>query len=138
MSKTDYEALEKSLGRLKQQYDFFKSNKETLTGNIAEAVQESVIQRFEVCFDTLWKHLKKYLKAEGVVGPLESPKPTFRSAHKNGLLDSEALNRYLECTDARNDTSHNYNSEKANEALGKVDSFIQDTIRLYGVISTQK
>jgi hypothetical protein len=35
-----------------------------LTGLDREAIGESVIQRFETCYDTLWKTLKRYLTEE--------------------------------------------------------------------------
>ena len=58
MNKTSYEKLVKFLKRLKEQYANY-TNKKDRSVLDEEGVKESVIKRFEVCYDTLWKHLKK-------------------------------------------------------------------------------
>ena len=45
-----------------------------------KAVAESVIQRFETCYDCLWKVLKRYLVEElGVANAPNSPSPSSDS-----------------------------------------------------------
>ena len=67
-----------------------------------------MIQRFETCYDCLWKVLKRYL-SEGLGLPdiPNSPRPIFRLAHENDLFDSP-LERWLQYAEARIDTSHDY------------------------------
>ena len=141
MSEVDHEKLRRSLERLEEQYVFFKSNEEMLSGNLKEAVQESVIQRFETCYDTLWKHLKRYFENEGLLHVPGSPNPIFRTAHENGLIEN--LNDWIDRNDSyskmRIDTTHDYSMEKAERNLGdKVGNFIQDATELYEQMAEQR
>ena len=128
----DYNKLKKSIKRLEEQYQNYISIKEDegTTLLIKEAVKESVIQRFETCYDTVWKHLKKYLEEElGLPDVPNSPKPIFRLANENNFnLDIE---KWFEYGQSRIDTSHDYSGEKAGIALERVGDFLEDTILLY-------
>ncbi len=98
---------------------------------MGQAVTESVIKRFETCYDCLWKVLRRYLAEElGVSSPPNSPKPVLRLAFENDLLE-EPLSRWLKYTNARNDTSHDYNKGKAEDCTELIPDFIDDAIRLY-------
>ena len=99
-----------------------------------EAIKESVIQRVETCYDTLWKHLKRYLTEElGLVEVRNSPKPVFRLANENQLLRD--LDSWLKYADARVDTAHDYSSEKADASLELMEEFIDDAIGLYQTLT---
>ena len=131
----DYSKFRSSLKRLEEQHD----NHLTLDAEepelIREGIAESVIQRFETCYDCLWKVLKRYLMEElGVAEPPNSPKPVFRLANENGLLPSP-VEQWLKYADARTDTSHDYDGEKAKACLSLVPGFINGAIRLYGRLS---
>jgi nucleotidyltransferase substrate binding protein (TIGR01987 family) len=104
---------------------------------IREAVMESVIQRFETCYDCLWKVLKRYLAEElGLPDVPNSPKPVLRLAHESGLLPSE-IGRWLLYADARVGTAHDYSGAKAAACLALTDDFVADAIALYGKLSGQ-
>lgn len=62
----DYSRLIKSLKNLEAQYsNFLTIDSRTDLGALEkEAIKESVIQRFEICYDALWKTLKRYLVEE--------------------------------------------------------------------------
>lgn len=51
----DYETLEKAIQNLHLQYENYQSSSKRteLTNLDREAIAESVIQRFEICYDTL-------------------------------------------------------------------------------------
>ena len=53
----EYGSLRRSLKNLELQYDNRKNLPADLPQLMREAVDESVIQRFEVCYDVLWKSL---------------------------------------------------------------------------------
>lgn len=128
----DYSRLIKSLKHLEAQYNnFLTIGSRTDLGVLEkEAVKESVIQRFEICYDTLWKTLKRYLVEElGVPDAPNSPKPVFRIAAENKLLHSD-VERWLRYADARTSTSHDYSEEKAEEAIALMRSYIPDAINL--------
>lgn len=82
---------EKPLQHLSAQYENHRlaQTRPELAAIDREAIAESVIQRFEVCYDTLWKTLKRYLTKElGLADSPNSPKPLFRLAGQNHLLPS--------------------------------------------------
>ena len=99
-----------------------------------EAVKESVVQRFETCYDTLWKHLKRYLVEElGLPEVPNSPKPVFRLAHENHLFQN--IDSWLSYAQARVDTAHDYSAEKAEASLELMQAFIADAISLYQTLT---
>jgi len=133
----DYDKLQKSLKHLEQQYDNYKraQHRPELTDLDREAIAESVIQRFETCYDTLWKDLKRYLIEEiGLAEVPNSPKPLLKLAGQNELFAS-SVEEWLKYADARTATAHDYSGEKAEEALLIVSDFIDDAIGLYQTMS---
>ncbi len=135
MRKTDYEKLEKSLYRLKEQYkNYNKLDGKTLSEIDKEAVKESVIKRFEVCYDSLWKHLKKYLEEEGLVIDSGAPKKILRMAQQNGVINQEMLDNCFNHIELRIGTAHDYSEIKVEKALSKMNDFIQDATEIYEMI----
>ena len=102
-----------------------------------EGIDESVIQRFEICYDTLWKTLRRFLVVEMGMAPISSsPRVIARAAGENGLLSSP-VERWMEYIDLRIGTTHDYSGEKAKQALERVDDFIVDAISLYQAITRE-
>ena len=129
----DYDKLQKSLKHLELQYANHKlaRDRPELADIDREAIAESVIQRFETCYDTLWKDLKRYLIEElGLADVPNSPKPILKLAGENDLFASP-VEQWLKYADARTSTAHDYSGEKAAEALLIVGDFIDDAIGLY-------
>jgi nucleotidyltransferase substrate binding protein (TIGR01987 family) len=126
--------LRKSLVHLEAQLRNWRTLDAGLPALLQEAVAESVIQRFEVCYDCLWKVLKRYLaEAMGVPDLPNSPKPIFRIAHENHLFDD--IDAWMGYADARVDTTHDYSGEKAQAALRCIPSFMADAQALYCAMS---
>ena len=133
----DYSKFRLSLKRLEEQHDNHLTLDAAEPELIREGIAESVIQRFETCYDCLWKVLKRYLTEElGIPDPPNSPKPVFRLANENRILPSP-VEQWLRYADARTDTSHDYDGEKARACLGLVPDFIDDAIRLYRKMSDE-
>jgi nucleotidyltransferase substrate binding protein (TIGR01987 family) len=129
----DYDKLQKSLKHLQLQYaNFVHAQKRAELKSIdREAIAESVIQRFEICHDTVWKDLKRYLSEDiGLPDVPNSPKPILRLAGKNKLFESPT-ERWMEYADARTSTAHDYSEWKAKGVLKLVAGFIDDAIALY-------
>jgi hypothetical protein len=94
----DYEKLQKSLKHLELQFANYQmaQNRPELTDIDREAIAESVIQRFETCYDTLWNPLKRHLIEEtGLAEIPNSPKPVFKLAGQNKALPSPVENGSL-------------------------------------------
>ena len=133
----DYDNFQKALKHLELQFANYQSAQERaeLTEIDREAIAESVIQRFETCYDTLWKDLKRYLIEElGLADVPNSPKPILKLASENGLFTATA-EQWLTYADARTNTSHDYSGDKAAETLAIVGDFIDDAIGLYQTMS---
>ena len=128
----DYDKFAKSLKHLEAQLRNYQglAERPELTELDREAVAESVIQRFEVCYDCLWKVLKRYLKENmGVPELPNSPKPLFRIAFENQLFTN--VQQWLLYADARVGTSHDYSEEKARSSIGNAFAFAADAAALY-------
>ncbi len=129
----DYDKLQKSLKHLELQFANYKlaQDRPELTDIDREAIAESVIQRFETCYDTLWKDLKRYLAEElGLPDVPNSPKPILKLAGQNDLFAS-SVEQWLKYADARTGTAHDYSEDKAAETLLIAEDFIDDAIGLF-------
>ena len=128
----DYGKFEKSLKHLEAQLRNFQhlADRPELNAVDREAIAESVIQRFEICYDCLWKVLKRYLNEHmGIPELPNSPKPLFRAAFENRLFP--AIEQWLVYADARVDTSHDYSGEKAQATIATAATFAGDAAALY-------
>ena len=128
----DYGKFEKSLKHLELQLQNYRgaSGRPELTDIDRDAIAESAIQRFEICYDCLWKVLKRYLNENlGIPDLPNSPKPLFRIAFENQLFP--AIEQWLQYADARVDTSHDYSGEKAQSTINSATLFVTDAAALY-------
>ena len=131
----EYDKFQMSLGRLEEQHANYRNLDTSLPDLIQEAIAESVIQRFETCYDCLWKVLKRYLIEKlGLAEVSNSPKPVFRLASENDLF-RVPLEQWMRYASARTDTSHDYDGEKAKACLSLMPDFIDDAIGLYQTMS---
>lgn len=129
----DYSKLQKSLKHLELQYENYANAqyRTELSDLDKEGIAESAIQRFETCYDTLWKTLKRYLVEElGIPEAPNSPKPILRLAFDNQLFASP-IEQWLKYADTRTDTAHDYDGDKAAQCLALMKDFIDDAIGLY-------
>lgn len=133
----DYSNLKKSLKHLELQFANYRiaDDRPELTELDRDGIAESVIQRFETCYDTLWKHLKRFLIEDaGLADVPNSPKPIIKLAGQNDLFVS-SVEKWLRYADARTSTAHDYSGEKAAETLQIVGDFIDDAIKLYQLMT---
>lgn len=131
----DYSKLQLSLKRLEEQNGNYRQGNPLLSDLDREGIAESVIQRFETCYDCLWKVLKRYLiEALGIADPPNSPKPVFRLAHENSLF-AVPVAQWFRYAEARIGTAHDYDGAKAQACLALVPDFIDDSIELYETMS---
>ena len=74
-----------------------------------EFIRDSVIQRFEFCYELAWKMLKLKLEDEGF--EVNTPKGTIRAAVSSGII-FDGL-QWTELHRMRNQTSHTYDETLA-------------------------
>jgi nucleotidyltransferase substrate binding protein (TIGR01987 family) len=126
--------LEKTIAHLEAQLQNWRTLDTDLPPLLREAVAESVIKRFEVCYDCLWRALKRHLAEElGVPNLPNSPKPILRIAHENHLLDD--IDAWLDYAEARTDMIHDNSGEKPQAVLKRIPSFVADARALYSAMS---
>ena len=138
-SATNYEKLKKSLDRLKKQYqNFLLLDQKNISDLDKEAIKESVVQRFEICYDSFFKALKKYVQESAVPVNSDEPKFILRKASDLGVMDQEALANWFSYIDLRIGTTHDYSKIKAEKALSRMGEFIEDVEDIYKVIDEKK
>ena len=131
MDMIDYSKYRLSLKRLEEQHENYQNLDPDLSVLNRDGIKESVIQRFETCYDCMWKVLKRHLnEVLGVADPPNSPKPIFRLAHENDLIPPP-LQPWLQYAEVRIGTSHDYDGKKAAACVKIMPEFIHDAIDLY-------
>lgn len=127
----DFGKFTQSLLRLQEQHDNLLHGVDDYPPLIVEGIRESVIQRFEVCLDTCWKTLRRYLDEVLALDQVPANPPgVFRLGADNFLLGGELVD-WLEYVKIRNDTSHDYSEAKADACLDVVGPFIRDALVLH-------
>lgn len=104
------ESAARALSRLREMTD---------KAELSDVERDALIQRFEFCFEILWKCGKDYLLAvEGI--DAASPKKVIRYLREVGVLDEEETERALVMADDRNMTVHTYDEALAKEMTAKI------------------
>jgi nucleotidyltransferase substrate binding protein (TIGR01987 family) len=83
---------------------------------LRKALRDSVIQRFEFCYELAWKSLKAWLDGKGI--DARNPKDVLREAVGQGILND--VNGWAEAHENRNLTSHTYDESQAEKVAGFV------------------
>ncbi len=101
---------------------------------IKDYIEDACVKRFEYTVETAWKIMKKYLKLEYGKSDKElTMNNIFRLMEGYGFIQSwETWRNYY---DRRNDTSHEYNQNKAKEILNNIDDLVKDCEYLYTNLS---
>ncbi len=99
--------------------------------------RSAVIKEFEIILEQsaklLKKSLKPYFHTPKAVDRLYF-KDIFREAGLHGLLSIDEVERWLKYRDNRNNTSHDYGFELANETLVLMEQFLVDATKLAEVV----
>lgn len=97
------------------------------------AARDSVIQRFEYCTDLFWKLLKVYLEeVEKVDITTNSPRGIIREAVRVKLMNEDEGEACIEMVTSRNQTSHIYHEEIAEDIAGKVPGYYELMKKIVG------
>ena len=125
----DYTQLKTAIQRFREMLEAYRENAKRPPLE-RQAVQDSLIKRFEYTFEMAWKTCKRHLAEEGFAEAASgSPKSIIRLAAERKLIrDAEAWMGYLAF---RQDTSHDYSSDKAETVLDVAENFHRDVVSLY-------
>ena len=126
--KIDYSSLQSATAQLEKYIDLYNSDLAHKKPEIREAFRAAVIQAFEFTYELAIKMVRRQL-AQIVANPGELRKISFadlmREAVDAGIIrDAPAYKEYRE---ARNKTSHTYNTSRAEKTVSIVDDFLNDT-----------
>ncbi|MBO9665714.1 MAG: nucleotidyltransferase substrate binding protein [Bdellovibrio sp.] len=90
---------------LKPFHDALKNLEEALSiANPSDLERDGTIQRFEYCYEILWKSAQRILKENEVNA--ETPKTVFRELGRLGWIQN--VEDWFDFQKARNETSHEY------------------------------
>lgn len=103
----------KALGSMVTKFSKSLKNSKTSSEDFA-IYRDALIKRFEFCYDLTWKFLKEYLESKYFTG-LNSPKKILQECLQQNIIDEDEAKLFVEIIEARNNTSHTYNEELANE-----------------------
>lgn len=94
----------------------------TCVEELSEVERDAMIQRFEFCFEILWKCSKDYLFAVEGLGSA-SPKKTIRLLREVGVLDDKETEQALAMADDRNLTVHTYDENMAKTMAQRIRDY---------------
>lgn len=105
--------LEYSLEQFKKALDRLREGVDAASD---ELDKDGVIQRFEFCFELLWKTLKVFLEDRGLEA--RSPKDSLKAAFGQGWITDE--DAFLDMLEDRNKTSHIYSREESDRIFDRI------------------
>ena len=85
-------------------------------------VRDACLQRFEFCYELLWKTLKVFLEDIHGVRAV-SPRQVFKEAFALSIIDEELT--FVEMIESRNTLSHTYNEEQATKIYVKCGGYLK-------------
>jgi nucleotidyltransferase substrate binding protein (TIGR01987 family) len=85
-------------------------------------VRDACLQRFEFCYELLWKTLKVFLDDIHGVRAV-SPRQVFKEAFALSIIDEELT--FVEMIESRNTLSHTYNEEQATKIYVKCADYLE-------------
>jgi len=94
-----------------------------------ESGRASVIQHFEIAYELCWKTMQRYIYNEiGAEADISTRRNLFRISLQNRLIEN--FEQWMIYHNARNNTSHIYNEEIANDVYQTAKWFAAD-LRLF-------
>ena len=130
MKKSDLELqnLKDCINSLKECESSLKAD--NIDVKMKNFIEDACIKRYEFTVETAWKTMKKYLKSEYGKSDKElTMNNIFRLMEGYNLIES--WQKWREYYDRLNDTSHEYNKQKAKEVLKYLSDLIKDCEYLY-------
>jgi nucleotidyltransferase substrate binding protein (TIGR01987 family) len=136
----DYSSLANAIAQLEKSIGFATSDMARQDADLFEQLRNSVIQCFEFTYELSWKMLKRHLEAVSA-NPEELDNSSFqnliRMGNEKGLLRSDWL-RWKAYRQARTDSSHTYDSSKAEAVYALAPDFLEEARFLYRQLTAGK
>lgn len=116
-----YENLIKIHSRLADSIESYRQAlaDKNISTAITEEKRDSLIKRFELTYDQLWKYLREYIAVvEGVT--VDSPRKVFQQCLSLGLINNAETENLIALIEDRNLTTHTYNSDLADKVANDI------------------
>jgi nucleotidyltransferase substrate binding protein (TIGR01987 family) len=112
-----------ALGIAIDRFDEAKGN-EIADHETYEERRDSVIKRFELSYDLLWKYLREYVAhTQGLL--VDSPRKVFQLCFQYGLVSTQEGDGLRQMVESRNQTAHVYDVDLANDIAAKIHEHYQ-------------
>lgn len=95
---------------------------------LSEIEQQGLIKAFEFTHELAWNVMKDYFEYQGNISITGSRDATREAFRRNLIADGEG---WMEMIQSRNQTSHTYNQEVADEIAGKVTALYHDLFKTF-------
>lgn len=94
-----------------------------------EERRDSLIKRFELTYDLLWKYLREYITLTGGI-TADSPRKVFQECLSLSLINREETKELIDLIEDRNLTTHVYDIDLANRVAADIQKHydVIDTI----------
>lgn len=129
----DFSPLGSAIGQLEKSLGYVDSDLAKADAGLREQLRNSVIQCFEFTYELSHKMLKRYLE-ETAASPEEIDLSTFqnliRMGNEKGLLPSD-WSKWRAYRQARTDSSHTYDEEKAEAVFAITPDFLDEARYLF-------
>ena len=101
-----------------------------LSSKQKDTIRAGVIQNFEFTYELCWKFIRRWLEVNLGSTYIEglARRQLFRFGAENKLI--EDVNRWMEYHDARNETSHTYDENTAEDVFVTAREFLTDARKL--------
>ena len=99
-----YDHARKTCKALEKAIDKLSTEQDQLDNETKEMYFDSIIQRFELAYETFWKYLKEYISIHHGL-ELASPRSTFRQCFKLNIISKQEAEELDDTSDARNITT---------------------------------
>lgn len=101
-----------------------------LSGKQKDAIRSGVIQNFEFTYELCWKFIRRWLEVNLGSSYIEgvTRRQLFRLGAENKLIGD--VNQWMEYHDARNETSHTYDDQTAEDVFATAGEFLAEADNL--------
>ncbi|MFH0926304.1 MAG: nucleotidyltransferase substrate binding protein [bacterium] len=122
----DLSSLQKAINSLDRAINIASSLKGTINHEHEEVIRAGVIQNFEFTYELCWKFIKRWLEKNAGNSGIDgvTRRELFRIGAEHQLIND--VERWFEYHGARNEITHTYDEEKAEDVYGFAIRFLND------------
>lgn len=122
--KLDLSSLENAIASLERSVAAANTYEALIPPELKDTVRSGIIQNFEVAYEQSWKMMKRWIESNVSSDAVDgvTRRELFRQATQNRLIDDVDL--WMLFHAARNQTSHTYNHDTAEEVSQIAERFV--------------